>query len=144
MCNLKPVYINPTPIANRDIEIQHIGSQVFFVNDKTCFSSQITPAHGGEDGPLAPQVLASDGVADEQVAVEDDPHREKSVPRYQAPLGETEDILAKCWKQFYCVKTLHCAIPLQNWKLAISKVLTNKGLVFAQLLSKSDNFSYDW
>ena len=103
-----------------------------------------TPAHGGEDGPLAPQVLASDGVADEQVAVEDDPHREKSVPRYQAPLGETEDILAKCWKQFYCVKTLHCAIPLQNWKLAISKVLTNKGLVFAQLLSKYDHFSYDW
>ena len=42
MCNLKPVYINPTPIANREIEIQHIGSQVFFVNDKTCFSSQNT------------------------------------------------------------------------------------------------------
>ena len=40
-------------------------------------------------------------MADEEVAVEDDPHWEEPVPRDQAPLGETEDILAKCWKQLF-------------------------------------------
>ena len=52
--------------------------------------------HRGEDGTLAPQVLAGYCVADEHVSVEDDAHWEKSVPSDQAELGETEDILAKC------------------------------------------------
>ena len=55
-----------------------------------------TPAHEGEDGTLASKVLAGDGVADQHVPVEDDPHREKPVPSDQALLGETEGILAKC------------------------------------------------
>ena len=55
-----------------------------------------TPAHDGEDGTLAAQVLAGDGVADQHVAVEDDPHREKPVPSDQALLGETADVLAEC------------------------------------------------
>ena len=60
-----------------------------------------TFAHSGQDETLAAQVLASVSVADEQVSVEDDPHRKQSVPTDQALLGETEDILAKMFETRY-------------------------------------------
>ena len=77
--------------------IGEAGGNVPEHNDPTSKADDDQPsAHGGQDGTLAPQVLAGDGVADKHVAVEDDPHREKPVPSDQALLGDTADVLAEC------------------------------------------------